>query len=65
MKNAKIYYYRAENCKNKQQKLSLLNALSFKELEFEHIIPDKDANWINQTNNDFETLIPVCDKQLN
>ncbi len=63
MKNAKIYYYRAENCKNKQQKLSLLNSLSFKELEFEHIIPDNKNNWINQTDNDFETLIPVCDKQ--
>jgi len=63
MKKAEIYYYRLPNCKSKQEKLQLLDSIKFKDLAFDRVFPDKDANWINQTNNDFDTLIPVCDKQ--
>jgi predicted helicase len=62
-KKAEIYYYRLPNCKSKQEKLQLLDFIKFKDLDFDRVFPDKDANWINQTDNDFDTLIPVCDKQ--
>ncbi len=37
----------------------------FKDIPFEHIIPDKKNNWINLTDNDWESLIPVADKKSN
>lgn len=30
--------------------------------DFQYLKPDVDANWINQTNNDFETLLSIADK---
>lgn len=63
-KKAEIYYFRFPNCRSRRNKLILIKILHFKDLPFQRIIPDKDANWINQTNNDFESLIPVCDKQV-
>ncbi len=62
-KKAEIYYYRLPNCKSKQEKLQLIDFIKFKDFPFVRVFPDKDANWINQTDNDFDTLIPVCDKQ--
>jgi len=64
MKKCEIYYFRFENCKNKEEKLSLVENTKFKQLDFERIFPDKNNVWINQTDNDFETLLPVCDKQV-
>jgi predicted helicase len=63
-KKCEIYYFRFPNCKNKQEKLTLLDNTKFKRLDFKRIFPDKNNNWINQTDNDFESLIPVCDKQV-
>jgi len=65
---AEIYYYRLPNFDSKQEKLQLISSIKFKELfkpdnSDNKIFPDNDANWINQTDNDFESLIPVCDKQ--
>jgi predicted helicase len=34
------------------------------ELAFDRIIPDKKGIWINQTENDFENLIPLIDKEV-
>ena len=65
---AEIYYYRLPNFDSKQEKLQLISSIKFKELfkpdnSDNKIFPDNDANWINQTDNDFKSLIPVCDKQ--
>jgi predicted helicase len=30
---------------------------------FEEIIPDSRNNWINQTDNDFDTLLPLADEE--
>jgi predicted helicase len=29
-------------------------------LDFDEVSPDKNANWVNLTNNDFETLLPLA-----
>ncbi|MFM8006046.1 MAG: type ISP restriction/modification enzyme, partial [Dolichospermum sp.] len=36
----------------------------FSEIRFEHITPDKNFNWINQSDNDFESLLPLVDKDV-
>lgn len=32
-------------------------------LPFDEVSPDKNANWVNLTNNDFETLLPLASKE--
>lgn len=46
------------------EKLEYLANNPFEKIPFEHITPDKKNNWINQTDNDFEDLIPLIDKDV-
>jgi predicted helicase len=46
----------------RDEKLAYLQSHSFKEISFENVIPDKNSNWINLTDNDWEELIPLIDK---
>ena len=32
-------------------------------IKFEEITPDKNSNWINLSDNDFDTLIPIASKE--
>ena len=48
----------------RDNKINYLANNKFQKLPFDHIIPDKHNNWINQTNNDFNTLIPLIDKDV-
>jgi len=66
LKKAKLFYYRFANGKSREDKLRLLEDSKFEELEseFDKIIPDDKNNWINQTYNNFDSLIPVCSKDV-
>ncbi len=64
MKKAKIYYYNFPTFKNKDEKLKAVKQTKFADIPFELITPDKNANWINQTDNDFDTLLPLCSKDV-
>lgn len=46
----------------RNEKISFLNNNPFEEINFESVVPDKRHNWINQTDNDWDTLIPLIDK---
>lgn len=63
-KNAQcnIHYMSLEDDWRKEQKLQFLNYAPFRDIEFEHIQPDKNNNWLNIANNDFEKLLPLIDK---
>jgi predicted helicase len=41
-------------------KLEIVSAAKIEMLDMERIEPDAKANWLNQTSNDFETLLPVA-----
>ncbi|MGI8951460.1 MAG: type ISP restriction/modification enzyme [Chitinophagaceae bacterium] len=41
----------------KEQKLQWLTENSFKEIAFERVVPDKNNNWINLSDNDFDKLL--------
>jgi len=56
----KIYYTRRPEVETAREKLQFLSSTKFKELPFEHIKPDKNNNWINLTENDWDDLIPVA-----
>ncbi|HET8864339.1 MAG TPA: N-6 DNA methylase, partial [Gracilimonas sp.] len=48
----------------KEKKLEWLNHNDFKELAFERIEPSNRHNWINLSDNDFDELIPLIDKDV-
>ncbi|MCU0438652.1 MAG: N-6 DNA methylase [Raineya sp.] len=63
-KGCKIYYNEVKDYAEAEEKKNYLKNNKLSKLEFELISPDKKHNWINQTDNDFESLIPVCDKDV-
>jgi len=48
----------------RNEKLSYLAEHNFKDIPFDRIRPDKNNNWINIADNDWESLIPVCSKEV-
>jgi predicted helicase len=61
--SCKIYYLRRPENELAIDKLRFLEQIKLEGLSFEHIQADKKYNWINQTNNDFETLLPLIYKK--
>ena len=60
----KIFYSRRPELEVASNKLKFLAATKFTEVDFTHTIPDKQNNWINQTNNDFDELLTLIDKDV-
>ena len=60
----KIFYTRRSEFDIADSKLSFLAETEFSQIDFEHITPDKNCNWINQADNDFENLLPLVDKDV-
>jgi predicted helicase len=59
----RIFYKKLEQDSG-EAKLDFLAKSSFEQISFEHIHPDKKNNWINLSDNDFDSLIPVIDKKV-
>jgi len=61
-KPCQIYYLSLPDEMPKREKLNWLseNRINF---AFDLIAPDNQNNWINQSDNDFDSLIPICDKE--
>ncbi|MDB9447689.1 type ISP restriction/modification enzyme, partial [Anabaena sp. CS-542/02] len=49
---------------NAEDKKKYFSSQKFKDLGFTHFKPDSNGNWINQTDNDFDSLLPVVDKNV-
>lgn len=62
-KGCKIFYARRPEFDTASEKLSFLGASKLSTLKYERIEPDSQGNWINLTDNDWNTLIPVADKK--
>ena len=45
------------------EKVGYIKDRTFDDLEFSEIKPDAKSNWLNQSDSDFEQLIPVADRQ--
>lgn len=59
-----IYYYRMDDFWLKEVKLDWLSKNSLNDIPFERITPDKNNNWINLIENDFEDLIPLISSDV-
>jgi predicted helicase len=60
----KIEYIAMQDEWKKEDKLQWLGEHNLKDIPFEHIQPDKDNNWINLSDNDWDSLIAVADKEV-
>ncbi|MFA5010672.1 MAG: type ISP restriction/modification enzyme [Ignavibacteria bacterium] len=60
----KVYYNAIEDYAKAEEKKEYLKSHKLKDIDFAHIIPDKDNNWINLTENNWEELIPVASRDV-
>ena len=56
---SEIHYAEIDDYLKSEEKLKWLANNSLSTLPLKQIVPNKDAIWLNQTNNDFDELIPV------
>jgi predicted helicase len=59
-----IYYVSMQDEWRKDVKLQWLTENAVSDIDFTHIQPDKNNNWINIANNDFESLLQLADKAV-
>ncbi|MDZ4145077.1 MAG: type ISP restriction/modification enzyme [Burkholderiales bacterium] len=58
-----MHYLRRPELETAEEKLAFLASHPMRGLAFDEVQPDKNANWVNLTNNDFETLLPLASKE--
>lgn len=61
--SCKIHYVRRPEMEIAADKLAFLTSCQFKEIDFERITPDKNHNWLNIADNDFDDLLPLANKE--
>jgi predicted helicase len=62
-KGCKIYYNAVRDYAKAEEKKEYLRTHKLGELDFQRITPDKNSNWINLADTDFEMLLPLANKQ--
>jgi predicted helicase len=60
----KIFYSRHPEFNTAGDKLRFVASTKLTQIDFVHTTPDKQNNWINQTDNDFDSFIPLIDKDV-
>ena len=58
-----IRYTSMDDFWRKEEKLGWLSSNPLKQITFETVQPDKNNNWINISDNDWDELISLCDKK--
>ena len=58
-----IHYARREDAELATDKLAYLREAQPENVVFEDIVADNKNNWLNQSNSDFETLIPLANRE--
>ena len=64
MRKAKIYYFTLQDEQTKEEKLEWFEQNCLEKVLFERVAPDKNHNWVNLTDNDFDDFLPLIDKQV-
>ncbi|MGX8011772.1 type ISP restriction/modification enzyme [Mesorhizobium sp. ORM8.1] len=62
-KGCKIFYARRPEMDTAEDKLAFLSNTPASAISFQRVEPDKHANWVNLTENDWDEMIPVADKK--
>jgi predicted helicase len=61
---ARIHYFTLADEQTRKEKLEWFATTAFADIPFERITPDDRHTWLNQTDNDFDTLLPLCSKDV-
>jgi predicted helicase len=61
--SCKIHYVRRPELEIAADKLAFLRTSKFNEIDFYRILPDKNHNWLNIAENDFDELLPLANKE--
>lgn len=61
--NTKIFYSKVDDYLSQQDKLDLLKSNTFNTLKWEKIIPDKNNDWINKQNDEYNNYFPISSKE--
>jgi predicted helicase len=59
----KIMYEAVRDYAKSDEKLDFVSAISLRDRKFDRIKPDVKNNWINLTDNDFDTMLPLASKE--
>ncbi|QIA23286.1 type ISP restriction/modification enzyme [Mesorhizobium sp. AA22] len=62
-KGCKIFYARRPEFDTALDKLAYLGNTEASAISYQRIEPDKNGNWVNLTENDWDEMIPVADKK--
>ncbi|MDM8559012.1 type ISP restriction/modification enzyme [Candidatus Parabeggiatoa sp. HSG14] len=62
-KGCKIYYNAIRDYAKAEEKKEYLRDNTLDSLNFERITPDKNHNWLNLADNDFDDLLPLANKE--
>jgi predicted helicase len=60
---SRIFYNAVDDYWTDDQKQAYLRNNKLQDLDFKHIIPDKNNNWIYQSENDWDAFLPVGTKE--
>jgi predicted helicase len=64
VEKTRINYIRRPEMDTIEDKLTWLSESKMGNIDFEFITPDKNHNWINQSENDWDSLFPLIDKDV-
>lgn len=60
----KVFYNAVEDYVKSEHKKDYIRSKTLADLNFVHACPDKNGNWINLTNNDFDSFLPLIGKEV-
>ncbi|WP_420103374.1 type ISP restriction/modification enzyme [Bosea sp. (in: a-proteobacteria)] len=62
-KGCKVFYARRPEDDTAEDKLAFVGSQAAQSLTWQRVEPDPKGNWLNQTDNDWDSLVPLCSKE--
>ena len=63
IEQGRIHYYALDDGQSGRDKLAEIQNLNFNGIAFNEIEADQKNNWLNQSNSDFDSLLPIVNKE--
>ena len=63
VKGFRAYYDAIDDYTKSSGKINYITSKMLDSFDFREIIPDKTDNWLNQSNSDFENLVPIANRE--
>ncbi len=58
-----VFYNSVDDCAKASDKVDYVRDNAIDTLQFAEIVPDAKSEWLNQSNSDFETLLPLANRE--